>query len=155
MRGIVIMFRCIILILITVTLLLSEKGPYALAGQVESACTSAIKDGDKIIIPIKVTGGKGEVIEAWGFDIELKGLAYSGCSKIGCLAEKSNSFMCNQLANGNVRCGSYTGTLAIEGNHILFKLELKKIAGAKEASIRLSNFVDHLADAKPYKCEIK
>jgi len=125
------------------------------AERVEPACTRAIKNGDVIIVPIKVTGEKSQTIEAWGFDVSLDGLKYVTWIKSGCLAEESGSFMCNQLANGNVRCGSYTGELNVEGENILFELELKEMPNAKSASIRLLNFVDNLADAKTSTCQVK
>ena len=155
MKQNILRFRWVCLVLIAATLLLSQTGYYALAGQVEPACSNAVKDGKTIFIPIKVVGDKGENIVAWGFDIDLKGLEYVGCTKSGCLAEGSSSFMCNQLSNGKIRCGSYTGELNIEGEHTLFKLELKKTPNAKEASIQLLNFVDNLASAKSSECKVK
>ena len=148
-------FRWICLLLVAAALLISQTAYYALAGQLEPVCSSAVKSGDNIIVPIKVAGDKGEKIIAWGLDVDLKGLKYVGCTKSGCLAEGSSSFMCNQLSNGKVRCGSYTGELNIEGEHILFKLELEKTPNAKETSIQLLNFVDNLAGAKSSECKVK
>lgn len=124
-------------------------------GQVEVLCSDFIEDGDNIILPIRVTGNEDETIEAWGLDIDLNGLVYAGWNKSGCLTQESDSFMCNQLSNGCVRCGSYTGKLNIGGENDLFKLELKKSPEAKGASVQLINFVDQLAGAKTSEYNLK
>ena len=148
--------RAIAVALIIFPIVLFSGPPhyYVLAGNVEPVCSSATKDGDKIVIPVKIESRKEEVIVAWGFDIELKGLEYVDWTKSGCLAEGSQSFMCNQISSGNVRCGSYTGNLNIKGENTLFKLVVKKASGAKESSIRLLNFVDHLSGTQTAECKL-
>ena len=84
--------------------------------------------------------------------MDLKGFEYVEWIKSGCLAEESSSFMCNPLANGKIRCGSYTGELYIEGIQTLFKLHLKKDPTSKNGKIRLMNFVDNLARSRPSEC---
>lgn len=141
--------------IIAAILLITQMAHHALAGQVTPLCSNVVKEDNTLVIPIKVVGSKGEMITAWGFDIDLKGLEYMGWNKDGCLAEKSASFMCNQLSNGHVRCGSYTGELNIDGEHTLFKLKLKKVPDTKESNIKLINFVDHLNGSKSTECELK
>jgi hypothetical protein len=121
-------------------------------GQVTAVCAEAEIKGDSLIVPIEVAGDRGDTIEAWGFDVDLKGFEYVEWIKSGCLAEESSSFMCNQLANGKLRCGSYTGELYIEGIQTLFKLHLKKDPTSKNSKIRLMNFVDNLASSRPSEC---
>ena len=84
--------------------------------------------------------------------MDLKGFEYVEWIKSGCLAEESSSFMCNPLANGKIRCGSYTGELYIEGIQTLFKLHLKKNPNSKNGKIKLMNFVDNLARSRPSEC---
>ena len=144
----------ITLIILPIVVFLSQPQYCAFAGNVEPVCSSVTKDGDKIIVPVKIKSEKEEVIVAWGFDIELKGLEYVDWIKSGCLAEGSQSFMCNQISSGNVRCGSYTGNLNIKGDHTLFKLVVKKVADAKEASISFLNFVDNLAGVQTKACKL-
>jgi hypothetical protein len=105
-------------------------------GQVTAVCAEAEIKGDSVIVPIEVAGDRGDTIEAWGFDVDLKGFEYVEGIKSGCLAEESSSFMCNQLANGKIRCGSYTGELYIEGIQTLFKLHLKKDPKSTQGKIR-------------------
>jgi len=147
-------FGCITFIALLIVLFLGQPQYYAFAGNLEPVCSSASKDGDKIIIPVKIQSKKEEVIVAWGFDIHLQGLEYVDWIKSGCLAEGSQSFMCNQMSSGNVRCGSYTGNLNIKGDHTLFKLVVKKLSGAKESSIRFLNFVDNLAGVQTADCTL-
>ena len=147
-------FGGITLIALLIVLFLGPPHYYAFAGTVEPVCSSASKDGDKIIIPVKIQSKKEEVIVAWGFDIQLQGLEYVDWIKSGCLAEGSQSFMCNQMSSGNVRCGSYTGNLNIKGDHTFFKLVVKKVSGAKESSISFLNFVDNLAGVQTTNCKL-
>jgi hypothetical protein len=121
-------------------------------GQVTAVCAEAEIKGDSLIVPIEIAGDRGDTIEAWGFDVDLKGFKYVEWIKSGCLAEESSSFMCNQLANGRIRCGSYTGELYIEGIQTLFKLHLKKDPNSKNGRITLMNFVDNLARSRPSEC---
>jgi hypothetical protein len=124
-------------------------------GQVTAVCAAAEIKGDSHIVPIEVAGNRGDEIEAWGFDVDLKGFEYVEWVKSGCLAEESSSFMCNQLPNGKIRCGSYTGKLYIEGIQTLFKLHLKKDPNSKNSKIRLMNFVDNLASSRPSECSVE
>jgi len=147
-------FGCTTLMALLIVLFLGQPHYYASAGTVEAVCSGVSKDGDKIVIPVKIQSKKEEVIVAWGFDIQLQGLEYVDWIKSGCLAEGSQSFMCNQMSSGNVRCGSYTGNLNIKGDHTFFKLVVKKVSGAKESSIRFLNFVDNLAGVQTADCTL-
>ena len=147
-------FGCVMSIVLLTLLFSGQPHHHAFAVTVEPVCSSVTKDGDKIVIPVKIQSKKEEVIVAWGFDIKLHGLEYVEWVKSGCLAEGSQSFMCNQMSSGNVRCGSYTGNLNIKGDHTLFKLVLKKVSGAQESSIRFLNFVDNLAGVQTADCKV-